>query len=274
MWSIYAWVFIFGLSIGSFLNVLIYRLPLSLSVNGRSFCPKCKKKISWNDNIPLVSFVLLRGRCRHCHSPIGLQYPIVELLNGLLFLTVALFYQGGNYQLSLQSWNLSEQAIFNFQLGTLISLLFGWFLVSALIAVFVIDLKHEIIPDQIIFPSIFITFFVQVITSYPSILNVLLTALISFLFFLTLHLVTRGRGMGFGDVKLAFFIGLLLGFPKVLLAFYGAFLTGALLGAILILGRKRRFGQHIPFGPFLVFWTLVAFFWGETILKWITARFF
>ena len=266
-----SFIFILGLSIGSFLNVLIYRLPRSLRLTGRSFCPKCKKKISWYDNVPLLSFILLKGKCRSCHSPIGFQYPVVELITGILFLTT----------LNL----IPKQAISNFQLpiakqqallisSYLLILTYYLFLISSLIVIFFIDLKHRVIPDQIIYPTILIILLYQIISHQSLITNHFFAAFGAGLFFLILHLITRGKGMGFGDVKLAFLMGLVLGPAKVVFAFYLAFLTGAFTGVILILTKKKKFGEQIPFGPFLVGSTIVALFWGQEIIEWLTAYLF
>lgn len=251
VWVVF--IFIFGLCIGSFLNVLIYRLPHFLPITGRSFCPKCKKKILWYDNIPLVSFILLRGKCRTCHSPISLQYPLVELATGIL--TV--------YSI--------QYAVFSGE--NLLNTFYYLLLLYALIVVFVSDLRYQIVPDQVIYPAIGISLIRQ-ISLIGQGWSFLLSGLGAGLFFLILHLVTRRRGMGMGDVKLAFLMGLVLGFPKIILALYLAFLTGAFVGVILILVGKKRFGEHIPFGPFLTSATLVSLFWGDEILKWFTARFF
>jgi leader peptidase (prepilin peptidase)/N-methyltransferase len=248
-------IFIFGLSIGSFLNVLIYRLPRSLKLTGRSFCPTCKKKISWYDNIPVISYLFLRGKCRKCHSPISWQYPAVELVTGILFILVAYLISFDNHY-----W--------------IIELLSYWVIVSALIVIFFIDLKHQIIPDQVIYPAIVITFLFQTYSLQLAIYSYFLAALGASLFFLILYLVTRGKGMGFGDVKLAVLMGLILGPQRLILALYLAFLTGALIGVILILAKKKRFGEQIPFGPFLSGATIIALFWGETMVKWLTARLF
>jgi len=257
-------VFLFGLCIGSFLNVLIYRLPRSISpIKGRSFCPKCKKKIFWYNNIPLLSFILLRGKCRFCHSPISWQYPLVELLTGVLFVMVVLFLSPmQDYWMTglLDDW--------------IIDLLIYWFLISTFIVIFFTDLRHQIVPDEVVYPAILIAF-LFLITNYQLLItNYLLSAFGAGLFFLILHLITRRKGMGLGDVKLAILMGLVLGFPKIIVALYLAFLTGALIGVILILARKKKFGEHIPFGPFLSGATIVALFWGEEIMKWFTARFF
>lgn len=251
-----ALLFVVGLFVGSFLNVLIHRLPHDLSILGRSFCPHCKKPIRWYDNMPLVSFVLLGGKCRNCHSPIGWQYPAVELVAGALFVLVFVF--------------LSNESI-KYQVLSIKYLLFlGYYLliVSSLITIFFIDLKHGIIPDKIIYPTVAISFLYLILSTKYLIPNHFSSALGAFLFFLFLVLVTKGRGMGMGDVKLAFLMGLFLGFPKIVVALYIAFLTGAAVSLILVLWGKKKFsGGTVPFGTFLVFATLLAFLAGEELLR-------
>ena len=249
-------VFLFGLAIGSFLNVLIYRLPHDLPILGRSFCPRCKKKIAWQDNIPLLSFAILGGKCRHCRFPISLQYPVVELTTAVLFVLTA-FY-------------ITQTRIMNYESGIMdfVTLGYNLFIVSALIAIFFTDLKSGIIPNKIIYPSVLLsTVYLLIIHNSLFIIH-LLSAFGAFAFFLLLFLVTRGRGMGFGDLKLAFLMGLFLGFPKIVIALYIAFLTGAVVSLILVLwGKKKFFGGTIPFGPFLVLGTLVSLFFGEGLLR-------
>jgi len=237
-------IFLCGLIVGSFLNVVIYRLPRELDfVKGRSFCPKCKHKISWFDNVPILSFLMLRGRCRFCQSPISWRYPAVELLTGGLFLLGYLSHLS----------NLS------------------FVLFSGLIVIFFIDLEHQIIPDEIVIPLSIIFIVFALITNYQLLItNYFLSGLGSFLLLLLLYLVTCGKGMGFGDVKLAFLMGLVLGFPKIVVAFYLAFLTGAIAGVILILLGRAKFKQKIAFGPFLVLGTVVSSLWGDKILKVVT----
>lgn len=236
-------IFIAGCCVGSFLNVLIYRIPADLSISGRSFCPKCKKKISWRENIPLVSFFLLHKRCKNCHSPISWQYPIVELITGILFvLTVFLISNNSTIE----------------QFNNLIPIIYYLFIVSCLVVIFFTDLKYGIIPDKITYPAIIISF-IFLISQYPNILiSNLLSGVAASLFLLMLHLITRGRGMGFGDVKLALLMGIFLGSPGILISLYASFLTGAVVSLILILAGLKRFGQTIPFGPFLVLGTLIA----------------
>ncbi len=234
-------MFLAGLVTGSFLNVVIYRLPRGLGfVKGRSFCPKCKKKIRWFDNVPVLSFLILKGHCRFCGKTISWRYPLVELLTGILF------YLSYLNHLSFLSYPLF----------------------CGLIVVFFIDLEHQIIPDEIVISFSVLIFLYFLITDYQSLItNYLITGIVSFLFLYSIYLLTRGKGMGFGDVKLAFLMGLSLGFPKIVVAFYLAFLTGAFFGIILILLGRARLKQKIAFGPFLVFSTIISFLWGEEIIR-------
>ena len=252
-------VFVFGLCVGSFLNVLIYRLPRGLGfVKGRSFCPHCKRKINWFDNVPLISFVLLKGRCRFCHSPISWRYPVVELMTGLITLLILNF----KFQIFNQFLNLNFQIVFDL----VCYLILAW----ALIVIFFIDLEHQIIPDEVVYPIVALFLLKSVLFSFNTgylILNTFLSAIGASLFLLLIYLVTKGKGMGFGDVKLAFLMGLVLGFPKIVVAFYLAFLTGAFVGIILILGKYAKFGQKIAFGPFLALSTIISVLWGEKILS-------
>lgn len=262
-------LFLLGLCTGSFLNVVIYRLNHNLSpIGGRSFCPHCKRKIKWQDNLPLLSFFLLRGRCRSCHSPISWQYPLVEIATGLAFLLIG--------WLVLGSRSLSP-------LHCYISIFLNCYIVASLIAIFVSDLRYQVIPDEVVYPGMVIALLSRLrdgMAPQPSaagIFNVLpvaqlgsvlLAGLAAAAFFWFLVLVTRGKGMGMGDVKLAGLMGFLLGFPQVLVALFLAFLTGAAVGVILVLLEKRGFGDQIPFGPFLVAATAVSWLWGGFLWNW------
>jgi len=139
-----------------------------------------------------------------------------------------------------------------------------------LIVIFFIDLEHQIIPDEVVYPIVALFLLKSVLFSFNTgylILNTFLSAVGASLFLLLIYLVTKGKGMGFGDVKLAFLMGLVLGFPKIVVAFYLAFLTGAFVGIILILGKYAKFGQKIAFGPFLALSTIISVLWGEKILS-------
>lgn len=250
-----AFVLVFGLSVGSFLNVLVDRLPRNESVlKGRSHCEFCKKKLDPLDLIPLFSFLFLRGCCRFCRKPLSWYYPFVELITGMLFL-LTFFYVSSNFHSN-----------FNFQFSGFIELPYYLFITSLLIVIFFTDLKYGIIPDKIVYSGIVISFIYSILNTQYLILNHLLSGIGAFLFFLVLFVVTRGRGMGLGDVKFAFLQGLLLGFPKIIVGFYTAFLTGAVVAIILVIWGKKRFrGGTIPFGPFLVIGTIIGLFWGGVI---------
>ncbi len=264
-------IFLIGVFIGSFLNVLADRLPRGEAViKGRSHCEKCRKSLNWYDLIPLLSFVFLKGRCRYCRTPLSLYYPIVELTTGAMFARVFLFL----------GWpHINFITVIN-----VITIIFYLLITSFLIVVFFTDLKYGIIPDKIVFPAIavsllffaFVSFtskeswllFVQPATFEVGFINHLSSAIGACFFFLFLFLITKGRGMGFGDVKFAFLMGLILGFPNIIVSFYIAFLTGAIVGCILIVWKRKKMrGTSIPFGPFLVFGTFLALFFGDIILK-------
>ncbi len=243
-------IFIFGLTIGSFLNCVIYRLETGESfLKGRSFCPHCKHTLSWQDLVPIFSFIFLKGRCRHCHQKISWQYPLVELATGLLFFLI-FFYFSSNFLFSI----------------------FYFLISSFLIIIFVFDLRHYIIPDKIIYPAIIIALIFSLLNSrfilHKSLLNPLWSAFGAAAFFLFIFLISRGKWMGVGDIKLAFFMGLFLSFPNILVALFSAFFIGAIIGTGLILFDKKTLKSEVPFGPFLVTGTLIALFWGEKIFNW------
>ncbi|MDD5145534.1 MAG: prepilin peptidase [Candidatus Pacebacteria bacterium] len=249
----YVFAFIIGLLIGSFLNCVIYRLEKEESfLKGRSYCPFCKHQLSWQDLFPVFSFLILRGKCRYCKKPISWQYPLVELATGFLFLLVA---QHSFLNLLVTSY---------------------WLLVtSLLIIIFVFDLKHFIIPDKVIYAAILASGIWYLIAgiflhlySGQELLIFLYSAFFAALFFFIIVLISRGNWMGIGDIKLAFFMGLFLGFPKITVALFLAFLIGAIIGVGLIISRKRKFSSEIPFGPFLVTGTFLALFFGQNIISW------
>lgn len=243
-------VFLFGISIGSFLNCLIYRLEKEKTVKGRSYCPKCGHNLSFFDLFPVISFIFLKGKCRYCKKKISFQYPLVEIFTGLFFLFVF------NY-LFLTSENFgSFQFIFEFLI--LIAIF------SFLILIFVYDLKHYLIPDFAVYSIIIIAFIYNFLKE--NFINGLFSAIICFLFFLFIFLITKGKGMGFGDVKLSFFLGLFLGYPNFLTALFASFLIGAIIGLVLVFLKKKDIKSEIPFGPFLITGIIISFFWGDKII--------
>lgn len=221
--------FLFGLIFGSFINVLIYRIPKDKVITGRSYCPKCKVKISWFDNIPLFSFLVLRGKCRNCKTNISLRYPLVELTTGIIFLLLFL------------KFGLSYQIFFLMLLSPI------------LISTFFIDLDHQIIPDSLVFWGIGFSFFYLLLFNTEFIYSNIFAGLLSSFFLLILHFITKGKGMGLGDCKFAVLGGMVVGLTNLFYWFLGAFLTGAIVGCILILVKKYGLKSKIAFGPFLIF---------------------
>ncbi len=239
-------LFFIGLAVGSFLNVLIDRLPNGESVLiGRSHCDFCKKTLRWYELLPVISWIMQGGKCRRCHKRLSIQYPLIELVTAVGFIFL--------YQL-LASSMLS---------------LFAYALIfSSLLVIFVADFKYQIIPDSMIAAGILGALLVLFFPMNHKlfIMNYIFSAVGASLFFLTLWFITRGRGMGFGDVKLAFLLGLLLGFPRIIVAFYIAFLTGALVGVILILSGKKSLKSNVPFGPFLILGAVAALQWTTYVI--------
>jgi leader peptidase (prepilin peptidase)/N-methyltransferase len=244
-----AGIFALGAMVGSFLNVCAARLPKgkSLWLPG-SACPACASPIRWYDNIPVLSFLLLRGRCRDCHERISWQYPIVEAGTALLFALAYLrFGQGAEFLLAIV-------------------------LLSTLIVITTIDLEHQLIPDRITLPGIVVGFLGSVLLGRSPGLNSLVGIVVGGgAFFLII--VLSGGGMGGGDMKLGAMLGAFLGWKLLLLGlFVAAFLGGAVAVALLVTGRKGR-KDPLPFGPFLAFGGAVSLFWGEEILQWYLSGF-
>jgi leader peptidase (prepilin peptidase)/N-methyltransferase len=270
---LYILIFLFGLTVGSFLNVVICRLetkePIFLS---RSHCPYCGTSLKWFDNIPLLSFVFLGGRCRYCRRKISYRYPLVELATGLLFLSVV-----------LRLPSVAE----GFHGLTAIASFYYLVIISFLVVIFVYDLKHYLIPDKIVYPAIGITLLYQLafafdfaslrsgsnlyselVEGYKFFTPYLLSAVLSAGFFFALVVVSKGKWMGLGDVKLAGLIGLVLGWPNILLALFLAFLSGAIIGLLLVILGKKGLKSQIPFGPFLAGATILVILFGQYLTGW------
>jgi len=242
-------IFILGLIVGSFSNVCIYRIPKSESIIfPASHCPKCRSKIKPVDNIPLLSFILLKGKCRNCKSKISLQYPIVELITGLIYLIIYL-----TYGLSVQ---------------TLIYIILS----SALIIIAFIDLNEQIVPDIISLPGIVIGFIISFFVSYISFINSALGVVVGGGIILIIGLagsvIFKKEAMGGGDVKLAAMIGAFLGWRYIIISLFLGFFLGALAGIVLILSKIKSREDVVPFGPFIVLGSFITLLWGDKILSW------
>lgn len=256
-------IFTVGLLIGSFLNVVIFRLENGEKiVNDRSRCLHCKHTLSWQDLIPVLSFIFLKGKCRYCKNKISWQYPIVEIATGILFIAIFNPESSGQYSI------FNQYLIFNIQY-----LLFWLYIIATFIIIFVYDLKHYIIPDKVIYPAIIITLGFNLFNNIQSrefgtIFNILFAAFLASGFFYAIIIITKGKGMGGGDVKLGFLMGLILGWPLILVALSLSFILGSIIGIFLILVGKKKMKGIIPFGPFLILGTFIALFWGERIAEW------
>ena len=242
-------VVVFGLVMGSFLNVVIARLP-----EGRSLwwppssCLACATPIAWHDNIPLLSFAALRGRCRACRAAISWRYPVVEATTGLLF--------------------AAAYAIFGLsrELGVALVLL------AALVALTGIDLRRQILPDVITLPGIVAGFLANLATGRVTWIDSLLGIGLGGGLFLLIILVSGG-GMGGGDMKLGAMLGAFLGWKVALLSVFVAVLPGGVLALVMLASGLRGRKDPIPFGPFLAFGGVVGLFWGERLVTWYVGGF-
>jgi leader peptidase (prepilin peptidase)/N-methyltransferase len=244
-----AWAAGFGLIIGSFLNVVIHRLPREESlVTPRSRCPACQTPIRPWDNIPVVSFLLLRGRCRACGHAIAWRYPLVEALTGILFVLTVL-----RFGISVHT-------------GTLLVF------ICALVAIAFIDLDHQIIPNAITLPSIPLGLTFGLALGDPPLLERILGALAGagFLYLVLLYgSIAYGQdAMGEGDLNLIAMVGAFLGWKGVVVTILVGCLTGSVIGLALIGFRRLGRREHMPFGPFLALGALVALFFGEALVDW------
>jgi leader peptidase (prepilin peptidase)/N-methyltransferase len=245
---------VLGLAIGSFLNVVIWRVPRKVSVvRPPSHCPQCETPIRPSDNVPVLSWLLLSGKCRHCGNPIPIRYPLVEVGCGVLFAAVAARFGW--------SWELPAYLV----------------LAAALLAISLIDLEHFIVPDRITAP---LTVSALALLGLAAAADgngwrygrTLLGGVAFFAFLLVLNLLYP-KGMGMGDVKLAFSLGLYLGWlgwGQVFLGGFLAFLLGAVVGVGLIATKIKSRKDVVPFGPFLALGTMLTILFGDTILRWYT----
>jgi leader peptidase (prepilin peptidase) / N-methyltransferase len=242
-------VFIFGLCIGSFLNVCIYRIPESKSVVfPNSICPGCGNPIKFYDNIPVLSFIFLGAKCRICNAPISLRYPIVEILTG--FFALSLFIKFGS--------GIETPVYFLF--------------VAALLVITFIDIDHQIIPDSISLPGIvffFIaSFLIPAVSIKDSLIGILAGGGILFIIAEFYFRLAKKEGMGGGDVKLLAMIGALIGWQGVLFTIFVSSLIGTVIGIILILVQRKNLKLAIPFGPFLSIGAVIYIFFGNELIDW------
>jgi prepilin signal peptidase PulO-like enzyme (type II secretory pathway) len=282
----YALIFVGGLFVGSFLNVVADRVPHKKSpLKGRSKCDYCKADLKAKDLIPLLSYAWLKAKCRYCEKKLSLYYPFAEVITGLAFVGVAYY---------LKVFAATNPYIWiNFAYLAVIA--------SFLIVIFLTDVKYKLIPNKIVFPAILFmlifmigSFIFIAVSSYTqmkadpfgkyllevgywsdqmmfllrSLVFTVGSALLLGGFFWLLIFITKGKGMGGGDVKLAFLIGLINGFPFNIIAIVLAFVIGAAVSGVLMMFKKKGMKDVIPFGPFLITGSVVAFVFGQQLLNW------
>lgn len=284
---------VFGASLGSFLKAMADRSLEQGSFVTRSECTHCKHKLNFFDLIPVLSWVFLRGKCRYCKKKIGKEYIVVELLSAIVLAFLfnryaAMFPQSNDWYMQIIFW---------------FDLFFKTFILVVLGSIIITDIRKMLIPDRIIIPSTVIAFVALLISTifkvvflyyfltlspigqwllpphsdyffrhaidaaWPFIGGVIMAIVIG-LMFLLLIIATKGRGMGGGDFKLGIFIGMVFGFPEAITAIMLGFFTGAIFGVVLLLLGKKKFGQTIPFGPFLALGCMLTIFWGKEIVDW------
>lgn len=277
-WLYFSLVFLFSLMIGSFLNVVIHRLPIMLErewqaeylsyfnpetqlqqeerynlMVPRSACPHCGHAITAMENIPLLSWLWLKGRCRECQAPISARYPLVELLTALLSLVVA--------------------ATFPLSWGLLAALLLTW----VLVALTFIDLDKMLLPDQLTLPLLWGGLLFNLAGGFVPLADAVIGAMAGYLVLWSLYwafkLLTGKEGMGYGDFKLLAALGAWLGWQALPIVLLLSSLVGAIIGISLILLRNHHQGKPIPFGPYLAIAGWIALLWGDTITRWYLTTF-
>lgn len=237
-------VILLGLVVGSFLNAVIYRLHVGVSfMHGRSYCPFCKHDLGFLDLIPLFSFLFLKGKCRYCHKHISWQYPSVELGTMIAFLLI--FWQFG----------LTPELF--------VYLLYSIFL----ILIFVYDLRYYLILDRVSLPAIGLALILSFFVLEVEIISLFIAGALGGGFFLLQFIVSKGKWIGGGDIRLGLLMGFMLGYPEVLIALFIAYVIGSLFGVTLILSGKKKWSSQVPFGTFLSLATFVSFFIGEYLVN-------
>lgn len=242
-------IFLYGISIGSFLNVCVYRIPRGESIiYPPSNCPSCKTKLKWYDNIPILSYIRLRGKCRSCGEKISIQYPIIEASNGIIYILMFLRF------------------------GLSVDFLFLSLISSVLIVICFIDLFDMLIHDALIVTIIILEIFhklglyiwnIRSVSLWDSILGLFISGLIFFL----IVIISRG-GMGHGDITLISSLGFILGLRLIILNIFLSFFIGAIISVFLLISKIKSRKDAIPFGPFIIIAFFITLFYGTSILDW------
>lgn len=243
-------LFVLGCCIGSFINAAEFRLAKALPIaTDRSRCRDCHKPLAWFDLIPVISFLVLGGKCRMCHARISVQYPVVEVVTGVLFVLAGLMHGVG-----LES-------------AEIVLLIRDLIVVSVAVFLFVYDYKYTLLPDAVTVPSIvlFAAFSWYLGMSWQ---RLGIGIIVGGGFFLLQYAMSRGAWVGGGDIRFGAMIGALFGWPLVLVALFVSYVTGALVGGGLLALGKKKPGDAIPFGTFLSVGMLFTLWWGQAVVAW------
>jgi len=234
--------FLFGSVFGSFFNVVGLRVPKKLPFHSdRSYCPTCKQQLNWYELIPVLSYIIQRGKCRSCQKQISFLYPLIEGATGLLFVYSYL------------------------KLGLNLELVTSLLLVSMLMILFVSDITYMLIPDKVLLFFLPIFILLRIISPLHPWYDAIIGAVVGFFLIALIILLSKG-GMGAGDMKLFGVLGIVLGWKNILLTFFIAAFLGAIIGGVLMLLNKVGKRQPIPFGPYIVIGSLISYFYGEQIV--------
>jgi len=243
-------LFGFGLAIGSFVNCLVWRTYNNISVaTGRSRCVHCGRFLAWYENIPVFSYIFLKGTCRMCHKPIPAHYPAVELLGGLIFLVVG--WLNKNYA-AFSEWHLVRDLVF----------------VSILAIVFLYDLLYQIIMTKLVWFGAAVGVFFNIFIFHQDIYKLLIGLAVGGGFFLLQYIISRGRWIGGGDVRLGVMMGIWLGWPNILAALFFSYMLGLVVSIPLLIFKNKQWSSAIPFGTFLAVGTFWALYCGESAIEW------
>lgn len=242
-----------GLIVGSFINCMVWRIYKDESILGRSYCPNCRKKINWYDNIPVLSYILLKAKCRSCKKRISWQYPLVEIFTSLLFV--------------LSFIAVKDSADFALLLFR------NWLLISSLILIFVYDLRFQLVPMILIWPLSIIMIIINLFLGFSwQIIG--LAGLVGGFFFLIQYLITRGRGLGEGDIWLGILLGLsFASFNLLILSLVLSYFIGAIVSIFLLVGKKKKLKSKVALGPFLAFGAIISLIYGQKIISWYLGMF-
>jgi len=257
---IVVFVFIFGLFIGSFLNVVIYRLHREESfVKGRSKCLFCGHRLQVGDLIPLFSYLFLKGRCRYCKQAFSAQYPLVEASTAIIFTLIFLY-------IFPQGFSAFAPFIYYYKL------LVWWIMSAFLLVIFVYDLRYYLILDKVIVPAAIFSFFANLFLGHVF-WQMLLAAIIGGGFFLLQYVLSKGRWIGGGDIRLGALMGIILSWPHVLTALFIAYVLGSIISIGLLLGGRKSWSDKVPFGTFLSLATFITLLYHQKLISWYFSLF-